>query len=184
MHTKQKLLHDAAIEVSISDSPDGLADINHPSVAAVIWRRQLVPDFQDWIDRLDPSALPCARLILQPRAVRDAVGAICDGSGLPDGPERCGLINDIAALSDVFAGQMSAPHLQLRLDVIATNACSEFPIDAATAQLIFTDRITGTTIDAADPASGETVLQNTTLPSAPSVTSDDGYRRSAAYACP
>lgn len=140
----REIVKDAAIEVAITDCPDGFADIHRPGVAAVIWRRRLVPDFQDWIDRLDPAALPSARLILQPHAVRDAVKAVCDGSGVPHGPDRECLIDDIAALSDMFAELMSVPYLRLRMDVIANNACSKFHIDTVMARLICTYRGTGT----------------------------------------
>ena len=144
MQTNTQPLQDAAIEIGITDCPDGLGDIHSPGVAAVIWRRQLVPDFQDWIDRLDPAALPSARLVLQPNAVRDSVKAICDGSGIPHGPDRERLIDDIVELSNKFAELMSAPYLRLRLDVISNNACSKFHIDSVVARLICTYRGTGT----------------------------------------
>jgi len=50
---------------------------------------------------------------------------------------------------------MSAPYLRLRLDVVRTNACRKFHIDAVTARLICTYRGTGTqygiSTDGADP---------------------------------
>lgn len=54
------------------------------------------------------------------------------------------LVDDIAALADVFADVMHAPYLRLRLDVIKTNACRKFHIDAVTARLVCTYRGTGT----------------------------------------
>ena len=158
MHTNCQLLRDAAFGVGVADDPDGLTDIHRPGVAAVIWRRQPIRDFQDWIDRLDPAALPRlprTRLILQPYAVRDAVEAVCDGSGTPDGAERDRLVDDIAKLSSIFAGLMSAPFLRLRIDVVTTNACPKFHIDAVTSRLVCTYRGTGTqygiSTDGADP---------------------------------
>ncbi len=142
MQTNRQSLQDAAIEVGITDCPDGLSDIHRSGVAEVTWRRQLIPDFQDWINHLDPDALPRACMILQPHAVRDAVEAVCDGSGVPHGPDRGCLIDHIAALSDMFAELMSAPYLMLRVDVIANDACSKFHIDKV-AQLVCTYRGTG-----------------------------------------
>ena len=50
---------------------------------------------------------------------------------------------------------MSAPFLRLRLDVVTTNACPKFHIDAVTARLVCTYRGTGTqygiSTDGADP---------------------------------
>jgi len=129
MQTNRHRLSDATIEVSITDSPDGLGNIQRPGVASVVLRRQLVPEFQGWINQLDPAALPRARMILQPQAVRDAIEAVCDGSGVPHGSGRQCLIDEIAALSDAFAGLMSVQHLTLRLDVITHDLCSNLHID-------------------------------------------------------
>ncbi len=144
MLTNHQLVSDAAIEVGLTDHLDGLNDIHRPGVAAVIWQRQPVPHVQDWIDRVDPAVLPHMRAILQPNAVRDAVEAACDGSGLPDAPERGRLIDDIATLCDFFARLMAVPFVRLRMDVVTHNACPKFHIDAVTARLICTYRGTGT----------------------------------------
>ena len=69
----------------------------------------------------------------------------CEASGLPDGAERARLVDDAAALADIFAGLMRARHLRLRFDVVTTNACRKFHIDAVTARLICTYRGTGET---------------------------------------
>lgn len=155
MQTNRHRLSHAAIEVSITDSPAGLSDIHRSEVVSITWRRQLNPEFQGWVNQLDPAALPRARMILQPQAVRDAVKAICDGSGVPQGPGRKCLINEIAALTDVFAGLMSVQHLMLRLDVIAQDACSNLHIDTVSARPVCTYRDTGSQFgirtDEADP---------------------------------
>ena len=138
------VLRDAATGVGVADTPEGLSAINRPGYAAAIWRRQPLPSFQGWVDRLDPARLPRARLILRPAAVRDAVTALCDDAGTPEGTERTKLVDDVAALADIFSGLMRASFLRLRLDVVTTNACRKFHIDAVTARLICTYRGTGT----------------------------------------
>ena len=135
---------DAGSGLGIADTPEGLSAIRRPGCAAAIWRRQPLPSFQDWLDRLDPAHLPRARLILRPEAVRDAVTALCETAGTPEGAERTRLIDDVAALADIFAGLMRASFLRLRLDVVTTNACRKFHVDAITARLICTYRGTGT----------------------------------------
>ena len=151
----RETLRDAAIGVGVADSPEGLAAIRHPGCAAVIWHRQPVPAFQKWIDGLRPEVLPQARLILRPEAVREVMAEVCDMSGTPPGAERERLIDDVAALSDIFAGLMRARWLRLRLDAVTTNACGRFHIDAVTARLICTYRGTGTqygiSTDGAEP---------------------------------
>ena len=148
-------LREAAIGVAVADEPEGLTALRKPGCAAAIWRRRPLPEFRSWIDGLDPDRLPRARVILRPEAVRDAAAAICDRAGTPAGPERDRLVDDIAALADIFAGLMRARWLRLRLDAVTTNACRRFHIDAVTARLVCTYRGTGTqygiSTDGADP---------------------------------
>ena len=54
------------------------------------------------------------------------------------------LVNDVAAMADLFTGVLDAPYLRLRLDVISTDACRKFHIDAIRARLICTYRGSGT----------------------------------------
>lgn len=140
----QEVVNEAAALVSVADAPEGLSAIHSPGCAAAIWRRHPLPSFQSWIGALGPERLPRARVILRPEDVREAVNAICDASGTPDCPERERLVDDTAALADIFAGLMPAPYLRLRFDVVTTNACRKFHIDVVTARLICTYRGLGT----------------------------------------
>jgi hypothetical protein len=151
----REIAQDAAIGVGVADTPEGLSALHRPDCTAAIWRRQPLTGFQSWIDGLDPDVLPNARVILRPEAVRDAASEVCNASGTPTSPERDRLVDDIAALADIFAGLMQARWLRLRLDVVTTNACRKFHIDAVTARLICTYRGTGTqygiSTDGAEP---------------------------------
>jgi hypothetical protein len=152
----RETLRDAAIGVGLADTPEGLSALYRPGCAAAIWRRQPLPEVQCWIDGLDPSVLPRARVILRPEAVHDAAAQICTASAMPAGPDRDRFADDISALADTFAGLMQARWLRLRLDVVTTNACRKFHIDAVTARLVCTYRGTGTqygiSTDGAEPA--------------------------------
>jgi len=134
----------AAVGVSVVTDPENLAVIAKPGCAAAIWRRQPLPEFQTWIDQLDPDRLPTARLILRSQTVPDAVSEIYAVSGTSTTIQQARLIDDIATLSGLFAALMKAPFLRLRLDRVTTNACHRFHIDAVTARLICTYRGTGT----------------------------------------
>lgn len=138
------ILRDAEKGVSVTDAPEGLSAIGRPDCAAAIWRRDPSPGFLSWIDGLAPQQLPSARVILKPSEVRDVVRQICEASGTPDCAERTQLIDDAAALADRFAALVRGPYLRLRFDIITTNACRKFHIDAVTARLICTYRGTGT----------------------------------------
>jgi hypothetical protein len=144
MSPVRKAVPDAAAGVSVADTPEGLSAILHPDCAAAIWRRRPMPGFQSWLDRLAPARLPCARTILPPGRVRDAAAEACDLADMPEGPMRTRLVEDTAALAAIFAGLLRAHWLRLRYDVVTTNACRRFHVDAVTARLVCTYRGTGT----------------------------------------
>ncbi|WP_299210264.1 DUF1826 domain-containing protein [uncultured Tateyamaria sp.] len=144
MNFVRDVIKDAAIGVGIADDPESLDTFLKPGCAAAIWRRQIPPSVQGWLNALDPDVLPRGRVMLPTSAVAETVGHLFDMSGLPSGPERDWLQADISLLADTFADVMSTTLLRLRLDVVTTNACRKFHIDAVTARLVCTYRGTGT----------------------------------------
>lgn len=130
-------------------------------MAATILRRAMPAAVHSWLEGLDPEKLPRGRVILQPNAVEKTLTHLGDIYGLPPGSERDWLYADIASLADAFAGLMSARFLRLRLDVVTTNACRRFHVDAITARLVCTYRGTGTqygiSVDGTDPSEVSTV---------------------------
>ena len=140
----QKTVQDAAFGVGVADDPTSLSSFVQPGCPATIWQRQTPRKVQNWLDNLDPEVLPCARVILPVDAVAETVPRLCDVAGLPTGPERNWLQEDIVFLADTFAQLLSARFLRLRLDVVTTNACRRFHVAAITARLVCTYRGTGT----------------------------------------
>ncbi len=155
MSFAREIVRDAAIGVGVANTPEGLSAIHHPGCAAAIWRRSPLPGFQAWIDAVEPERLPKARVIVRSEHVRNLASQICETVGTPASCERDRLIDDAAALADIFAGLMRTQYLLLRLDVVTTNACRKFHIDAVTARLVCTYRGTGTqygvSTDGAEP---------------------------------
>ncbi|MEO9900693.1 DUF1826 domain-containing protein [Nisaea sp.] len=141
---RELVRQETAIGVGVVDRPEGLSIIQRPDCAAAVWQRLPLAGFQSWIDMLPPSNLPKARVILRVEDVHDAVTQICEACGTPDCPERQMLVDDTAALANLFAGLMDTAYLRLRFDVVTTNSCRKFHIDAVTARLICTYRGTGT----------------------------------------
>ena len=144
MTLRRQILRNAAVGVAVVDEPEALDVFRQPGVAAAIWRRQPLQTFQQWMNELDPDRLPSARLILRTDKVHEAVTLVCEQAGLRQSAERKLLVEDISALAEIFAGMMDVPFLRLRLDVIRSNACRKFHIDAVTARLICTYRGIGT----------------------------------------
>lgn len=137
-------LQNAGVGVDVATTLDDLSAIHLPGRAATIWQRAEAISFTSWLGALEPSQLPKTRLILRPEKVRDALDQLFWAAGLPDEPERLALRDDIVNLCETFSGLMNAPYLRVRLDVVTTNACKKFHIDAVTARLICTYRGTGT----------------------------------------
>ncbi len=129
---------------AIADNPAALSTFLKPGCAATIWRRQTPPEVQSWLDDVNANALPRGRVILPRQAVFETVQHLFDMAELPAGPERDWLQQDIVSLADMFSDLMQASFLRLRLDVVTTNACRKFHIDAITARLVCTYRGTGT----------------------------------------
>ncbi len=144
MTVLQKITDTGPIGVCAVQTPLALSRIFDPGCAAVIWDREPVHSFQCWLDGLDPEYLPSARLILHSRSVQDALHHWFELSDSPDCPERSVLIDDIAALADIFAHLMGTDYLRLRLDVVSTNSGRKFHEDTVSARPICTYRGTGT----------------------------------------
>jgi len=157
MMLAQEIVDDAEIGVALAlaYTVEGLSAICEEGCAAAIWQRAPMHSFQTWIDTLQPERLPKARVILPKGNVREAVTQICDTCDTPACPERELLVDDVAAMATIFSDIMKTSHLQLRFDVVDTNACRKFHIDAVTARLVCTYRGRGTqygiSTDGTDP---------------------------------
>lgn len=142
------MMRDLAVDqpkgVQVASQSGDLAHFRRGECAALVWQRPVAEEFQQWIDALGPAHLPNGRCVLPRDEVRDAVTAFCDAAGTPRDAQRAHLIEDIHALSELFADLMKAPFLRLRLQVVNTDACRRFHTDAITARLICTYRGTGT----------------------------------------
>ncbi|MEM9782618.1 MAG: DUF1826 domain-containing protein [Pseudomonadota bacterium] len=137
-------MSDDALGVGVADTPGGLSVIRHPACPAVLWRRAPRAGFQRWIDDLDPALLPRARVVLPPGETGAFLADLAVRCGMPPGVERDWLVQDIASMAKRFAELVPAPYQRLRLDVVQTNSCRRFHIDAVTARLVCTYRGTGT----------------------------------------
>ncbi|MEX0285838.1 MAG: DUF1826 domain-containing protein [Paracoccaceae bacterium] len=146
----------AAVGVGVADTAEGLNAFLRPGCAAAIWRKEMPSDVERWLGKLDPDRLPRGRILLPPDSAAATVAQLCDIARMPEGPERTWLQSDIVDMVDMFTTLLPVKMLRLRLDVVTTNACRKFHIDAVNARLVCTYRGTGTQYgvsrDGADPA--------------------------------
>ena len=137
--------------LTVGENISTLDQLSEPHCAGALWQRSVPQHVLDWIAVLDPQRLPNARVMLRPNAVRQTITELCDMAGTPACSERAWLEADITQLAESFATLMGADYVRLRLDVVTTNACRRWHIDAIFARLICTYRGTGTQVgNAAD----------------------------------
>ncbi|MEM1164583.1 MAG: DUF1826 domain-containing protein, partial [Pseudomonadota bacterium] len=146
--------------LTVGEDITALARLADPHCAAALWQREVPQNVLDWLAALDPKHLPNARVTLKPDAVALAVTELCDTASVPVCAERTWLEQDITQLSQTFATLIEADQIRLRLDVVTTNACRRWHIDAIFARLICTYRGTGTQVgtaaDGAEPINPQT----------------------------
>ncbi|MCG3268068.1 DUF1826 domain-containing protein [Yoonia sp. I 8.24] len=130
--------------ITVVEDPEALSVFIEPACAGAIWRRKASPDFQNWVDSLPPEQLPQGRVVTRADAVSAVVAELCEIAQTPVCRQRDQLIDDVAALADVFSDLMKPPYLRVRLQVVTSNACRKFHTDALTARLVCTYRGTGT----------------------------------------
>ncbi|AFO91745.1 DUF1826 domain-containing protein [Phaeobacter inhibens] len=135
---------DVAQDVDMARDETGLRRFLDPDCAALIWQREAPANVQHWLDRVDPDRLPRGRVIVQPEMIARVLAEFCVMSGLPQGPEQDWLQADVTRLAGAFSSLMDTRYLRFRLDVVTTNACRKFHVDAIAARLVCTYRGTGT----------------------------------------
>jgi len=147
--------------VGICLDPAALTTLLEPDCAAAVWQREMSVDVQSWLASLPADSLPRGRVVAPVQTVGTIIEQLFEMAGAPRGIERDWLTADIVELAELFAEVVSAKYLRVRLDVITTNACRKFHVDAITARLVCTYRGTGTQYGVCegegDPARIETV---------------------------
>lgn len=124
--------------------PAVLLQIGAPGVGGVIWQRDPMPEFCDWIGSLAAMRLPQISTLLAAGAAEDCVQAACSRAGTPPGRMRDILASDIAALAFIMAETMRCSLLHLRLTAVASGACGQFQIENLPARMLCTYRGAGT----------------------------------------
>lgn len=118
----------------------GLSAINRSDVPMVIWRRSLPRGFSDWIDRLEPSALPNLHILVRPMDLRRALFPLLVGGGMSD-TEMCDLLlSDVEALVWTFSAIAESELIDVRFERITDDACWKFHRDSVDLRLLTTYR--------------------------------------------
>ena len=132
-----------------------LSDFVEHSYYGVIWDREIPVNIQDWLNKTDPRLIPSFREICHKNEVTKNVNKIFENSPLIKHTETEWLMKDITRLSELFSSLMKVEYVRLRMEVVSTNSCRKFHIDAVKGRLICTYRGLGTqygmSMDGIDP---------------------------------
>ena len=145
--------------VRVATDSAALSNILEDDCAAVIWRRKYNPDLHIWLERLKPDQLPRGRVVVHVDDARDWISLTFDASQTPDSTERTMLVDDVNALVEAFARVVRPRFVRLRFDVVTTNACRRFHVDAVSVRLVCTYRGTGTQYGNGQDGDEPTVIQ-------------------------
>ena len=136
-----------------------LSDFINQSYYGVIWDRHIPVKIQDWLNKIDPKLIPSFRHIFHKNEVIKSINKIFENS-LSKDTQINWLIQDITRLSKVFSNLMKVDYIRLRMEVVSTNSCRKFHMDAVKSRLICTYRGQGTqygiSIDGNDPKNFKT----------------------------
>ena len=136
----RKTIKASAIDLSSADILASLSDLMWPECGAATWRRQTPKNTHTWLDSLNPEVLLRDWIIRPLENIAHTVIHQCDMSGLQAGSELGWLEKVVVSLSPSFSGPPGVRFLRLRMEVVITNACRKFYIDAITACLVCTFR--------------------------------------------
>ena len=133
---------------------DYLSDFVDQFYFGLIWDRQIPVNIQDWLNKVDPKLIPSFRQIFHKNEVNKNINKIFKNTIIKQ-KETEWLVQDIIRLSRLFSNLMKVDYLRLRMEVVSTNSCRKFHIDAVKSRLICTYRGQGTqyglSMDSNDP---------------------------------
>lgn len=127
-----------AAHVTAGIDPVILGAVLMPAITLAIWQRAIADSLASWIAQLDLDAVADLRFACD---IDDLASALVEAFAEGDYPATPGawlLRADILSLGQRFATVMDDRRVEIRLDVIETDACRKFHADAVTARLITT----------------------------------------------
>lgn len=139
--------------VRIGDDPAVLNAVRASDTNLVLWRRRLPEALERGIARLDLSSVDDIELEASVEDFHAEVTRALASAGYSQDMTSILLATDIALLAERLASIARTSALQLRLEVVETDACRRFHADYVTFRLLTTYLGQGTQwLDAADAA--------------------------------
>lgn len=120
---------------AIGQAPSILSSILKPTVQLVLWQR-LRPDTLGWIDALDWTEIDDINSEVTGPEWSIGIAALLSEAGYPQSAAGNALTRELSERAAAFAALLKCDRLNLRLEVIETDACRKFHMDSVTARLL------------------------------------------------
>ena len=132
--------------VAVITEVERLSALKDKFCDAVILQCGMPENVKSWINTLGTKNLPSGRVTLKREDFSSAVHQLCEIAEMPAGCERAWFEVDISTLAAHFSKILNSKYIRLRLNVVTTDTCRKFHIDAVQARLICTYKGLGTQI--------------------------------------
>jgi hypothetical protein len=125
-------------------SLNGFKRIHDTHIEGVIWNREFPSTVSSFIDSINIVGATDSRFCSSVDDVAEKAAMTLQTLGLSKSPAQNWLINDIQKLATGIGKILSTSQLQVRIDLVESNACKKFHRDNVKARLICTYRGPGT----------------------------------------
>lgn len=112
-----------------------LSSVLDSEVQLALWQRARPPAL-DWIDTLDWDEIDDIDAELSAPDWTAEISSVLHEAGYPQSPDGDALARELAVCATEFASLMRCDQLNMRLEVIETDACRKFHMDHVTARLL------------------------------------------------
>ena len=137
--TPQSNLNRKFGELTLTTSTfNDLSKITSPGTSLIIWERNLDQSLINWLSKMSADQLPSGRVLTDRQNIRDAIKTFFSNFKNDDQIEETLLANDIALLAEKYADITNSNKIDIRLDVIQTDACWKFHLDRVNYRLVTT----------------------------------------------
>ena len=121
--------------VVTGDTPATLSSIHDPAVQLALWQRAR-PEGLGWIDALDWDEIDDIDAEIGGPRWTVEISSLLYEAGYPQDLKGDALAQDLTACATQFASLMDCERLNMRLEVVETDACRKFHMDYVTARLL------------------------------------------------
>ncbi|CAM3859370.1 DUF1826 domain-containing protein [Litorimonas haliclonae] len=144
MELQSDLIGETAIDVVQSSCLNSFERIHDENVYGVVWNREIPSKVSSLLEMTEFNHPTSARFFVPISKISERAAQALEVFGLPKCPAQAWLANDIQMLATKLGAILSASKLQVRVELVDTDACKKFHRDNVKARLVCTYKGPGT----------------------------------------